>query len=251
MNDPGQYVCHYTKNVLLFHTGIQGMATLASLCRFAQEAAEHHAALLGVGVNHLAEQGLAWVLREQTMEVRRFPTLGETITVRTWPRHAERILCHRDTRIMDQDGQTIALGSSVWFGFDLQSRRPRKSGSFFNLDGAELPQPVFTGALPELEQPAGRPWTRTRVVQASEIDALGHMNNLRYIDWMVDHLAQAGIDPQNLRGMRVRHVREVSAGQEVEVRHATENGRDIRLDMQRTQDAQEVCLARIWLCDGL
>ena len=66
------------KQVQLFHTDEAGKASLAALCRFAQESAGYHAERLGFGFMRLAELDIAWVLREQAMRVVRRPALASS-----------------------------------------------------------------------------------------------------------------------------------------------------------------------------
>lgn len=249
MEAQGMRIFELVQNVQLFHTDATGLATMTALCRFAQESAGYHAAHLGFGLGHLAEQKIAWVLREQAMKVFRFPALGEKLRILTWPTRAERILCHRDYRILDQQGHVVALGTSAWFGLDLENRRPRKADSFFNLQWELFPGPAFEQPLPNLEVPAGSCPTETRTVRASDEDALGHMNNLRYLDWIADHLAHFGVARHSAYCVRIRHVREVTVGDVVRIRHAVDATGDILLHMLGDDHGKEVCLARVVLAD--
>ena len=231
------------KQVQLFHTDSAGRVSLAALCRFAQESAGYHAERLGFGFMRLAELDIAWVLREQAVRVLRRPVLGEVLRVVTWPTRAERILCHRDYRIEDEAGAVVAMGTTAWFGLDLKTRRPLKAESFFRLQWERMPGPVFADPLPDLEAPAGECPEETRVVRASDLDALGHMNNLRYLDWIEDHLQGSTSRQGAVLGVRIRHSREVTAGDAVRIRHAA-RGDDMLVSMQDDGPGREVCLAR-------
>lgn len=233
------------KQVQLFHSDAEGKASLTALCRFAQESAGYHAERLGFGFMRLAELDIAWVLREQAMRVVRRPALGEVLRVVTWPTRAERILCHRDYRIEDEGGALVALGTSAWFGLDLKTRRPLKAASFFSLRWERMPGPAFTDPLPDLETPAGDCPEETRVVRVSDLDALGHMNNLRYLDWIEDHLEGSASRQGAVFGVRIRHSREVTVGDAVRIRHAAQ-GSDVLVSMQDDGPGREICLARVF-----
>lgn len=248
MQDSQKMVFEQFKKILLYHTDATGLVTISALCRFAQESAGSHAALLGFGMERLAEQNIAWVLREQAIRVLRYPRLGEAVRIVTWPTRTERILCHRDYAIHDQSGEVVALGTSAWLGLDLATRRPRKADSFFHLD-EPMPGPVFEQPLPPLSPPEGECVVAVRTARASDMDGLGHMNNLRYLDWITDHLAVSGLGG-TCRGIAVRYVREVVAGDEVEVRHAVANQGEAFLQMAHRDHGKEVCLARIELGPG-
>jgi acyl-ACP thioesterase len=76
------------------------------------------------------------------------------------------------------------------------------------------------------------------------MDALGHMNNLRYLDWITDHLAGSGMTGP-CSGVVIRYVREVRDGDEVAVRHAVTDQGEVLLQMLHRDHGKEVCLARI------
>jgi acyl-ACP thioesterase len=242
-------IFHQTKKIQLFHTDAVGRVTLSSLSRFAQESAGAHAERLGVGMDRLAEQNIAWVLREQAMFVERYPALGEELRISTWPTRAERILCHRDFRICDQSGRLAAFGTSVWFGLDLAARRPRKAESFFHLPGEMIPDSVFAEPLLPLLAPQDDCHSDIRTVRSSDLDALKHMNNLRYLDWIADHLCLFGVAAP-ARFLRIRHAMEVKDGDRVEVRHCLDSRGDALIQMRHVGQGKEVCLARVVLHPG-
>lgn len=237
----------YPREILLFDTGSHGAATPASLCRMAQECAWRHAASLGFGFEQLSALGLAWVLREQAIRVRRFPVLGERLRISTWPTTVERILCHRDFRFLDREGRIVAEGSSAWLGFDLRSRRPCKAAAFFRPAWIHTPEPVFVTELPPLEKPDRPAGAAMRQMRPSDADALGHMNNLRYVDWIMDYLAVLGIESTRVHDLRIRHAREVTSGETVRIEHDAAADGSIRVRMAREAEDVEVCLARIGL----
>ncbi len=244
MDVSGEMVFTQTKKIQLYHTDAKGRITFSALSRFAQESAGAHAERLGVGMERLAEQNIAWVLREQALCVERHPVLGEELRVSTWPTRAERILCHRDYRVCDEAGRVVARGTSVWFGLDLTARRPRKAESFFRLPGELVPESVFDEALPPLEAPQDDRYSEIRTVRASDLDALGHMNNLRYLDWIADHLSLFGM-AEPARCLRIRHAMEVKEGDRVEVRHGLSAGNEVLLQMRHPGQGKEICLARV------
>lgn len=245
MHDTAPVMMEYPREILLFDTGAHGVATPASLCRMAQECAWRHAASLGFGFEQLGALGLAWVLREQTIRVRRFPALGERLRIATWPTTVERILCHRDFRFLDHEDQVVAEATSAWLGLDQRSRRPRKAETFFRPAWSDAPEAVFASDLPPLEKPDRPSGAAARRMRPSDADALGHMNNLRYIDWIMDYLADLGIEATSVRALRIRHAREVTSGETVLIRHDEAADGALRVRMSRDAEDAEVCLARI------
>ncbi|PKN39586.1 MAG: hypothetical protein CVU63_15235, partial [Deltaproteobacteria bacterium HGW-Deltaproteobacteria-20] len=143
-----------------------------------------------------------------------------------------------------ESGHLVALGTSAWLGLDLASRRPCKADSFFHLSAGVMPASVFGQPQPALQTPQDGCLSDIRTVRASDMDALGHMNNLRYLDWIADHLGLFGMKTPFSR-VRIRHSREVRDGDKVEVRHAVTEDGAVLLQMRHPEGGREVCLARL------
>jgi len=146
--------------------------------------------------------------------------------------------------MVDGEDNIVALGTSAWFGVDLATRRPCKAESFFSLPWDLVPAPAFDGPLPGLEAPEGENARQVRTARSSDMDALGHMNNLRYVDWIADYLAGAGHEGSVLQRVRIRYAREVVAGERVVIGHDLVGG-DMRIVMTGEDHGREVCLARV------
>ncbi len=240
-----QLIMCRSKRVLLNHTGSDGRLTVVSLLRFLQECAWYHAEALGFGLERLAMDGLVWVLREQALHVTRFPAMGEEITIRTWPSRAERILCHRDFLVLDNTGAEVARATSAWFGLDLSSRRPHKAEFFFRPGWEAFPPAAFEAPLPELLKPQSPELTEIRTVRRSDLDALGHVNNLRYVEWILDQCPPLMPDSSHSATLQIRYVRELMLGESVQVVSARVADGDMGIQVLRVEGGQEACLARI------
>jgi len=98
--------------------------SLGAAFGFFQEAAISHAAVLGVGRDAMTESGQAWVLSRLSVFIEKRPQYGETVTIRSWPRGPEKLLCLRDYDILDASGNALIRGRSGWLVLDVEKRRP-------------------------------------------------------------------------------------------------------------------------------
>ena len=184
--------------VQLFDTDIHGTLSVRGLWDFLQEAAGNHTETLGVAPDEMRRRGLAWILTRLRMSVERYPALGETVTVRTWPSGIDRLLTTRDFSMRDEGGTVIARAVSGWIALDLGSKRPVRIQSIFDPPGmAELPRALAAdlGKLPG----AGSAESQYSVpVRFGDLDANQHVSNSRYVEWVVE---SAG--PQLLKGSAI------------------------------------------------
>jgi acyl-CoA thioesterase FadM len=94
-----------------------------ALLGFLQEAAGRNAEARGVGMSHLRERGLAWMLLRLVVSVAAWPAEQEEVTVATWPTHFGRASAERDFTVDDAGGRRLAAASSRWAVVDLAARR--------------------------------------------------------------------------------------------------------------------------------
>jgi acyl-ACP thioesterase len=173
--------------------------TLSAAFRFFQEAAICHAENLGVGREDMARTGTAWILSRMSVQVDRRPQYCETITVRSWPRGGEKLFAIRDYDIRDKDDIPAISARSGWIILDTEKRRPLRPQSIMDtLPRNEGLDAMTSGGCPwghlvGLEERANLQITGERKALYTDVDYNGHVNNVRYIQWIEDAL-----DPQLL-----------------------------------------------------
>ncbi len=171
-----------------------------------QAIAMRHAEELGVGFAALARKSIAWVLTRMLVEVHHMPKLGETYTLSTWANTPNRMLYPRFFRLADASGREAVTASSLWVLIDTEKRRMARPDKA-DVDMPELGAPAGAYPLPEkLHAPERFDGSLQRRAAYSDFDLNGHMNNARYIEWILDglprrarHFAYAGkLCPRNI-----------------------------------------------------
>ena len=170
-----------------------GELTLANLCNYFQEAASLNVADLGFSKTDFEAAGsdTTWVMTRMKVRVERYPEWGENVRILTFPRAARRISACRDFLAYGGDGGEIAKAATEWLVIDMSTRRPRPIPAFVGDKANTARRPVFgeepfTAKLrwPADTPPAAPPF-RT-VALKSDIDLNAHVNNVRYIAWLME-----------------------------------------------------------------
>ena len=193
-----------TFSVSRMHTDRFGRLTASALLYFVQQAAGAHCRLLGADAERLG--ALFWAVSRVSAEITRLPTLGETITVETWPMPTSRVAYPRAVMARDENGELLFKVVSLWVLMDKNTRAmvlPGQSGVEVNgiLTGSELPIPRSV-ALRPMEN------TANRTVGFTLLDENGHMNNTRYLDWVTDLLSSDFHRSHPMRGFTVCYLSE-------------------------------------------
>ncbi len=189
---------------------------------FAQEAAESHCKELGTDWETMSRKGLFWAVIRQRLEILRQPVSGQTIHVHTWPMPTTRTCYPRATEGVDRDGNVVFRIVSMWVLMDVNTRAmvlPGKSGVTVDgwLRGSELPLPPSMPVFPYQGQ-----WDR--VVLFSDLDRNGHMNNARYIDWILDLQASDYLQDHPVTAVTLHYHAEALEGDPLSLCFAMEEG---------------------------
>ncbi|MDR1587988.1 MAG: acyl-ACP thioesterase, partial [Treponema sp.] len=191
--------------------------TLASIFDFFQEAAISHADNLGVGRDSMEKTGQVWLLSRMSVQVDRRPAYGEAITVRTWPRGGEKLFALRDYDIRGASGRPLVRGRSAWLIIDLEKRRPLRPQSV--MDALPLNEgldalPSGAAGLAELKNPEK---SVERRAAYSDLDYNGHVNNVRYVQWIQDALEPALLEKAEPVRLDINYLNEILPGELIEL----------------------------------
>jgi acyl-ACP thioesterase len=143
----------------------------------------------------------------------RRPKLGETITVRSWPRGWERLFAVRDYDIRDASDTPIVRGRSGWIILDIERRRPLRPQALMD----KLPLNEGLDALPGgaggLEARNGLVKAGERKAAYSDIDYNGHVNNARYIQWIQDIMEPEILERADRMRLDINYLSEIKPGE--------------------------------------
>lgn len=177
-----------------------------------QEVAGNHALQLEFDITDLQQKQRTWVLHRLTIAINRYPDWRETVTIKTWPSGGDGLRAYRDFLILDEEAVVIAKSLSYWLILDMKKRRPiRIPESILAMAPAEKDHvlPVTDGTFEEIEASvSGSSFT----VRPTDLDLNRHVNNVRYIEWMMAGLP----DKADIRTLDVKFIAEAMQGDLVE-----------------------------------
>ena len=171
---------------------VNGVWRLSVILEAIQETAGMHVAQLGCGQQALREKGIAWVLLRNALNMERYPLMGERVSVETFHTEPRHRLFPRYSVIRDGKDRIIGRGSSLWVLMDLQTRHSidPKNLDIELPDNSDLEPPMpLPPNIPPVESGTEREMVYRPVY--TDLDANGHVNNVRYADGLCNFL---GVD---------------------------------------------------------
>lgn len=191
-------------------------ATLPRLCAYFLEAAWNHAETLGFGFTHLRKEGKFWVLSRFRLEMQEYPSWGDEVTLRTWPRGFEGAFALRDFELLNTRGARLGAGTSAWLILDLISKRPQRPHKLLpNLPPAK---PALSRDPEKLAD--NHVWDNEAEITArhSDIDVNQHVTASRYIAWALDSYPIGFHAQHSVRVVDVNYLNETIEGERVGIR---------------------------------
>lgn len=208
-------------------------ATPASILHFLEDVATSHSESVGLGIDRLLEARTGWVLNHWFLRMERYPRFGEKILVQTWPSKFEHFYATRQFNIEDSEGRRLGQASSLWIYLSLDTKHPLRIPQHFEaaygLDSSRSMDVPFQKYLKLTGVDAGVNFH----VRRSDIDTNGHVNNVRYFDWMVESIPEDLTRDHQLSELEIIYKKE------------TLYGANILSECQRTNDEQPEYLHRI------
>ncbi len=170
--------------------GSDSKLTLLSLLDYFQDCSIFHSEDLGVGVQYLKKQHGAWVLNFWQIDIDRFVSLGEKVTIETHPYEFRLCLGSRNFGMRDEEGKRVAVANTLWTFLDTDTGRPTKPAEEI-LKKYEVEPPyemeyldrkiVFEGEARD-EDPIE--------VKKQHLDTNYHVNNAQYVSMACDFLPE-------------------------------------------------------------
>ncbi|KAL1291285.1 hypothetical protein HN51_059835 [Arachis hypogaea] len=203
-----------------YEIGADKTASIETLMNHLQETALNHvktAGLLGDGFGstpEMCKKNLIWVVTRMQVEVDRYPTWGDVVQVDTWVSASGKNGMRRDWIIRDANtGEILTRASSIWVMMNKVTRRLSKIPEEVRQEIASYfvdSPPVVeedNRKLSKLDDTADH-IRRGLSPRWSDLDVNQHVNNVKYIGWLLESAPQAILESHELRAMTLEYRRE-------------------------------------------
>ena len=190
---------------------------LSALFSYFQEMATEHGQMLGVGRNSIQKHGVIWVLIRSRVAVERYPRMREEIFIETWPEQPGKIEFERNFIVRDAEGIIIARALTSWVIIDVENRRLRRSSTLdakFPSTGREKALNCELGKIQSNNQ---LNLSYKKVVRYSDIDINEHLNNSKYVDYIMDCFSLEEHKNYVVKSIEVDYVHEALPGETIEL----------------------------------
>jgi acyl-ACP thioesterase len=229
-----------------FDLNPKGRARLTAMANFFQEMAYHHANELGLGYDDMKSRKTTWVLSRMRIHMKRYPEWNELIVLETWPSGAERLFALRDFRVLDSGGEIIGMASTAWLILDIDTHRlirPKEMMEQFKMIIHDVQ--MFQEPLDKIHIPGDTRLIKKHLVVFSDLDIVGHVNNVKYMEWCIDAITSADNTGQEIGEFEINFNHEALLGDLINIYGYESDDGDFFFLASREKDGKEIISASL------
>ena len=206
-------------------TDLNGEWRASSIFQAMQDVANAHCEGYNLGMNALREQNLAWVVNRARVRMESMPRMGDTVTVRTWPKSPQHYFFPRYFQFWSANSP-VGSAATLYVQLDLTTRRMAKPwlGGNEELTSDLEPALPLPGGIALPDTPTE---TFIRTARYADLDMNGHVNNARYLDWLCDCIDIERHRAWTLRDMLIHYNREILPEERVELAMQWDGARSV------------------------
>jgi len=226
-----------------------GQLSVPTLMNWMQESANRNAIDYGIGIDDLVQKNLGWMLMRFRLQMHHYPRYGESVRVVTYPTFVEKYFIYRDFRILADDDTLLAEATSTWLVFDLAKRVMAPLPGFIrelNVPTGIIPQPKL--ALKPDFLTATWPIPNQQDVSVTvnwfSIDQNQHVNNVAYIQWLLEATDKTVLQTRKLTELDVLYRTESHWRDQLLIQSAPVQSDTNLHRIRQTETGREVLLAQ-------
>jgi acyl-ACP thioesterase len=177
----------------------------------------------------------------------KYPGWDEEVILETWPQLPKRYGFERDYLMRDLQGEVIARAVSEWVIIDIATRKLKRADTI----AIDSPPIVIDRALDcvlgKINPPEEQRLIYKHTVGCSEIDLNGHLNNAKYIDYIMDCFTKVEITDNQARSIQVNYLGEAFPGDTLAMYLAADpqEPQQIYVEGLNEQDNRQIFVARL------
>jgi medium-chain acyl-[acyl-carrier-protein] hydrolase len=172
-----------------------GKVRLTALLNYMQTTAWQHYLTVEKESGTILPQNNSWVLSKIRLQILSLPDWGKKVLIKTWSPGLDRFFALRNFEIQNH-GKIIAKASTAWLIIDTEKKRPVRLDYFKEkwpfLYGDNLLD--LTEKIEEINDTEKGEHFKSVY---SDIDVNHHVNNVKYVEWMLDHYSVSFLE-QNI-----------------------------------------------------
>lgn len=198
-----------------------------AILEYLEDVAAYHSDCVGYGINTSDITHLSWILLDWKVKVIKRPQYGQTLEIHTWSREIIKCYAYRDFEIYDENHNLCVIASSKWLLIDTQKGKIAKvEQEMAEKYESEVGKCVFQEKeIQKLKVPENYQNSIIYQVKRKDIDIIGHMHNLYYLDIAYEALPQEVYEQRPFNDIQIMYKKEIKIEDTVIAKYAKEGNK--------------------------
>lgn len=199
-----------------------------AILKFFENIAGHHSDSLGYGLNNSNVTHLSWILLEWKIKSIKRIEYGEELSIDTWSRSIDKYYATRDFKMYNSKGELCVIGTSKWLLINTEKGAIVKPDeTMIAKYESEPDNKVFEEELEKIKAPVEYTNEILYTVRRKDIDFIGHMHNLYYLDLAYEVLPEEVYAQRLFNDVRITYKKEIKLGDTVKCKYVYENEKHV------------------------
>lgn len=209
--------------------GKENQVNNKAILEYLEDIAAYHSDSVGYGVNTSDTTHLTWLLLDWKVKVIKRPQYGQVLHIHTWSRNIIKCYAYRDFEIYDENNNLCVVASSRWLLINNKTKRIAKiEPEVANKYESEPEKFVFEEKeIEKIKLPKNYKNSIIYQTKRKDIDIIGHMHNLYYLDLAYEALPEEIYNQNIFDEIRIMYKKEIKLGDTVICKYSYENDKHI------------------------
>jgi|GEM_PF-816147 len=223
-------------------TNPNGIARITSLLDFCQNTAWRHYHYVESVIGKILDDNQGWLLSKLIIDIDEYPDWGSTVFVETWAPGLERVTAFRNFLIKDKNDKIYAKAFTTWVVVDINRGRLVRLDAFNERWPFGPEKVVVEGGVSKINSYDDILYSKIFKAKYSDIDVNKHVNNVKYIEWIIDNYDYNFLENHYVKKLEVNFISETVCGDEVAVGlKALSTNKQFFNNVVRVNDNKEIC----------
>jgi medium-chain acyl-[acyl-carrier-protein] hydrolase len=192
-------------------------ARLTSILNYMQDAAWLHYQSFEEHNGKIMPDNYGWLLSRIRLQAETFPEWGDSVKLETWSPGLSRMFALRDFIFHDKNEKPLIKASTAWLIIDINKGLPVRP-DFFKEKWTFSDRNPLIDITSKLKACEGSDKSSSVRAVYSDIDVNRHVNNAKYVEWMLNIYKDSFINKHIPYTVRIDFTGQAVLGDSVEIR---------------------------------
>ena len=193
-----------------------------AILEYLEDIGAYHSDSVGYGINTVEQTHLNWILLDWQVKVLKRPKYGMNLEIHTWSRKVEKFYAYRDFEIYNDKKELCVISTSKLLLINSKTGKISRVEDEMAKKYESENKYVFKEEIEKIKLPEKFEAEIKYTVQRKDIDVIGHMHNLYYLNLAYEALPEEEYQKRPFDNVRIMYKKEIKLGETVVCKYAKE-----------------------------